>query len=159
MRNQRPHFHLRRTRDPHLPFAMALILTASGVSGGCGPPEPPPARTPVQGEAFALVREHFTPLFPTVALQEPPVRWWTTPCPGTTRSAVVLGERCYAGLLMRPDAVDVAWRGTIGESAYSHELMHFFLQRHQNDSDPLHERTSAWEVVQQADTLMQSRGL
>lgn len=130
-------------------FVLSLNLAA------CGREPPETMKMPVQGEAFALLRERFGSLFPAHVLVEPEVRWWTDLCPGTERTAVLIGSRCYAGLYYREVGVDVAWRGSIGESAYSHELMHYFLDKSGAGSDPLHQRAACWQLVEQTDLLLQ----
>jgi hypothetical protein len=133
----------------------ALVLSLNLAACGREPPGTM-TRMPVQGEAFALVRERFGALFPPEVLIEPEVRWWTDLCPGTERTAVRIGSRCYAGLYYRDEGVDVAWRGSIGESAYSHELMHYFLDKSGAGSDPLHQRPGCWQLVEQTDLLLQT---
>lgn len=130
-----------------------------GLVGGCG--GPPVSRMPVQEQAFALVAARFAPQLglPGGALEEPAVRWWTTLCPGTELSAVIRGRRCYAGLYYRGDAVDVAWRGSFGTSAYAHELMHYFLGLRFGDSDGAHAQDAAWAVVRGVDEDLQAQGL
>ena len=114
---------------------------------------------PAQTQAFALVGAELATLFPGKSLAEPEVQWWTDKCPGSERSAVILGSSCYSGLYYRAGAIDVAWRGKFGESAYTHELMHYFLDQHFGDSDPQHQRTSAWAVVNHADEHLQRAGM
>lgn len=130
-----------------------------GVVGvGCGGEEPR-VRMPAQSDAFLLLRERLLPVLPAEVLVEPDVRWWTDPCPGTARSAVVLGDRCFSGIYYRADGIDVAWRGSIGESAYSHELLHYFLDHSGQDSDPLHAREDLWPRINAIDTALQEQGM
>ncbi|MDW8282645.1 MAG: hypothetical protein RMK29_13110 [Myxococcales bacterium] len=136
------------------PGALLVVLLCGS---GCGPEER--ARMPAQQEAFAVVRQELGRLFAEEMLHEPDVRWWTEPCPGTQISAVVLGPRCYAGLYYRPGGVDVAWRGSIGQSAYAHELMHYFLDQAGLGSDPGHARTAYWQLVERIDLQLQQQGL
>lgn len=134
------------------PFIVMLLTFVR-----CGDIEHP--KMPVQSEAFAVVRQHFGMLFAGRAMTEPDVHWWTTNCPGTETTAVVLGQTCYAGIYYRQQGVDVAWRGTFSESAYTHELMHYFLHEFNSGSDPLHQQAIPWQVVREADASLQGRGL
>src|SRR5579883_1459106 len=108
-------------KDRYIPTS---ILILSFFLACCGRTPSPPR--PGQAQAFALVREQFAAVFPGAELHEPEVYWWDVPCPGTDTTAVVLAGTCFPGIYRRPGA-DVAWRGSIGHSAYSHELMHAFL--------------------------------
>lgn len=119
---------------------------------------------PVQDQAFGLVVARFAPQMSVggaggAALTEPLVFWWTTPCPGTNVSAVIRGPRCYSGLYEHEGAVDVAWRGSFGQSAYAHELMHYFLEQQFGDSDAAHQQEARWSLVQETDLELQAQGL
>lgn len=137
-----------------------VSLVWAALLGGCE--GPPVSRMPAQTQAFEVVAAHLGPRLPAMQqagrLTEPPVHWWVTPCPGTEQSAVLLGPRCYAGLFYRGDAIDVAWRGSFGESAYGHEVLHYLLGQ-DGDSDPDHQRLELWDAVQAADLALQERGL
>src|SRR5579872_6322343 len=125
-----------------------LLLASSLPLLHCGSPSPP---MPGQTGAFAVVHSRFAAAFPGRDLSEPDVRSWTADCPGTRESAVVLGGTCYSGQFYGGDAVEVAWRGSFGESAYSHELMHYFMDRFGGGSDPGHTQARFWDLVNQTD--------
>lgn len=133
------------------------LTTAAAALLGCGGGES--AKMPEQEAAFRLVQAALGEALPGERLEEPDVRWWTEPCPGTDTSAVVLGPRCYSGLYYRHGAVDVAWRGTIGQSAYTHELMHYFLDTSGRGSDAAHAQTELWRLVERIDTQLQDAGM
>lgn len=114
---------------------------------------------PVQDAAFALIQRDFASLFPDRVLVEPRVRWWTSVCPGTSTTAVVLGDRCYSGLFSARDRIDVAWRGTIGDSAYAHELMHYFMDQAGLGSDAAHVQVRYWQAANQATAHLQEEGM
>src|SRR5580658_3629935 len=93
----------------------SLALGFSLIFTGCGAPAPMPA----QSRAFSVVSRFFQPALQHLTLSEPQVQWWTTPCPGTDETAVIFGDTCYSGLFYGGSSVEVAWRGSIGHSAYS----------------------------------------
>lgn len=143
-------------------------LCGSGLSLiGCG--GSPSERMPVQAQAFQIVQTYFSAVLPAAPsadsddvkgeLKEPDVRWWKIPCPGSDRTAVIVGGNCYSGLFYRGAGIDVAWRGSFGHSAYTHELMHYFLFRTRNDADPLHQEKEMWDAVQSADRTLQDLDL
>lgn len=126
------------------------------------PVEGDPALRPRQAEAFLVVKRGLSSVFPDALLVEPIVNWWDKPCPSAkarTETAVVIGDRCYAGLGYRDGAVEVAWRGSFGQSAYTHELMHHYLKLSGKDPDPGHNQTAFWELVSKIDTMLQSMNL
>lgn len=137
-------------------FALLVVLLGAA---GCRQLKIDVLRQPLQNDAFAIVKERFAPLFPGLNLSEPQVRWWRELCPGTNQTAVLIGSKCFAGLNKDPGAIEVAWRGSVGKSAYAHELMHYFLKQAGRDSDPDHRQPEIWAVVNQTDTLLQERGL
>ena len=132
-------------------------MAFSTLAVGCGGGEEP--RMPEQGEAFSVVRAALEAALPGTPIEEPEVRWWTEPCPGTDTSAVVIGPLCYSGLYYRRAGVDVAWRGSIGASAYTHELMHYFLDAAGRGSDAGHGQTAYWDLVERIDLRLQHEGM
>ncbi len=150
--NQRQMFHTPR----RIPLGKGLLVASCLSVLGCGPPE---ARMPRQSQAFSMISEQFAQVLPKDILFEPDVHWWTDKCPGSDRSAVVLGQQCYSGLYYRKDAIDVAWRGDFGESAYAHELMHYFLDQVYGASDPLHLRVAEWASVNRTDVHLHLEGM
>jgi hypothetical protein len=140
-------------------LAASLLSLLTLAAPGCRQLKVDALRRPLQNEAFTLVKERFAPLFPGLNLIEPQVHWWHELCPGTTQTAVLIGSKCFAGLNKEPGAIEVAWRGSVGKSAYAHELMHYFLKQSGRDSDPDHLKAEIWAVVNQTDTLLQERGL
>lgn len=148
---------------------LVLAVAAAGllaVAGACHKgqvmdptPDTSTAPEPNQDSAFALVKQQFAGAFGGMNLVQPEVRWWSNICPNSTATAVILNGTCYAGIGYRPKAIDVAWRGTIGTSAYSHELMHYYLQSLQGDSDPQHAQLPMWELVAATDTMLQNQGM
>jgi hypothetical protein len=131
-------------------------LTAA-TAAACGGGER--ERMPAQGAAFSHLRPALEAAFPGTAIEEPDVRWWTGPCPGTDTTAVVLGRRCYAGLYYRRGGIDVAWRGSVGASAYTHELMHYFLDEAGRGRDAAHTETALWALVERIDAELQNQGM
>lgn len=144
---------------PRLPRLPRWFFLGMGVLSACALPRQIVRPMPGQGDAFALVRERFVTVLPAAVLVEPEVLWSTKLCPGKTETAVVIGTTCYAGLGYRDGAIDVAWRGSFGKSAYAHELMHFFLKKAGRDSDPAHNQTALWDLVNATDLAMQERSL
>jgi hypothetical protein len=143
-----------------LQWKQGISLAVASLAAGCGEGGEL-VRMPAQGTAFQVVRaalEEALPL-PGRPMVEPEVRWWTETCPGTDTSAVVFGPRCYAGLYYRRAGVDVAWRGSIGTSAYTHELMHYFLDAAGLGSDAAHAQKAYWELVERIDLRLQEEGL
>ena len=141
-----------RTRRGGVSIISGLLGLAAAACGEApGPPRPG------QAAAFEVVARHFAGAFPGRTLAQPEVAWWTTDCPGTSLSAVILDHTCYSGLFYRTDGVDVAWRGSFGLSAYAHELMHYFLLQAEGTSDPEHLRVPMWELVNQTDTDLQDQ--
>src|SRR5262249_20662882 len=133
------------------------LLAVSSLAAACGGAEE--ARMRSQGAAFALVQAALSAALPGTAIEEPEGRWWTEPRPGTDTSAVVIRALWYSGLYCRRAAVDVAWRGSIGASAYTHELMHYFLDRAGRGSDAGHGQTQYWELVERIDLQLQREGM
>ena len=116
-------------------------------------------KLPQQDLAFSIVEKNFKEIFPMQVLEPPPVSWSTVYCPGTLKTAVVIDNECYAGIYRTPGEPQVAWRGSFGESAFSHELMHYYLKKFDGDEDANHQNQSAWQVVQKADGELQSMQL
>lgn len=107
---------------------------------------------PGQDEAFVYARARVheeTDLFVDDA--ETTVYWTNTLCPtaepGDTRTAVVYRGNCYAGVTFTCGEIYVADRGTIGASAYIHELGHCFLLWNGRNGDADHSEIWLWELL------------
>lgn len=86
----------------------------------------------------------------------PPVEWREDDC-GEPRKGARYAGVCYAGLYLRDDHALVAWRGSIHESSYAHELMHAF-QWQRGIEDPDHLRPE-WTLVNTANEQLAASGL
>jgi len=91
------------------------------------------------------------------------IGWTTTLClsevSGDYKTAVIYRDVCYAGLTFNIDDIYVAWRGTLGESAFAHELGHIFKIKLGIDPDGQHLDTTFWNAMEAASFELQLEGL
>lgn len=88
----------------------------------------------------------------------PPAQWAMTLCPGYSRTAVIRAGVCYDGLTTLSD-MSVAWRGSIGQSAYSHEAAHWMLLATGQDPDVDHRDAGLWALTRELAVRLQGEGL
>lgn len=88
----------------------------------------------------------------------PPAQWSMTLCPGYRRTAVIRLGTCYDGYTTLSD-MSVAWRGSIGASAYSHEAAHWMLLATGQDPDADHRDVGLWALARELAVRLQREGL
>jgi len=88
----------------------------------------------------------------------PPAQWSMTLCPGYRRTAVIRLGTCYDGYTTLSD-MSVAWRGSIGASAYSHEAAHWMLLATGQDPDADHRDAGLWALARELAVRLQEEGL
>ena len=88
----------------------------------------------------------------------PPADWSMTLCPGYQRTAVIRFGTCYDGYTTLSD-MSVAWRGSIGASAYSHEAAHWMLLATGQDIDADHRDVALWSLARELAVRLQEEGL
>jgi hypothetical protein len=91
------------------------------------------------------------------------VYWTTTLCwsedAQAYKTAVIYRDICYNGLTFDVDEVYVAWRGSMGESAFAHELGHAYRIDLGWDPDGQHLDISWWEAMDAAAFELRLEGL
>lgn len=89
------------------------------------------------------------------------IYWTTTKCPdddsGLTAVVDSRNNKCYHGLTFSCREIYVAWRGTIGRSAYAHELGHCYRLVLGMGGDGKHEDTSWWKMMQEINSEVRNR--
>jgi hypothetical protein len=88
----------------------------------------------------------------------PPADWSMALCPGYQRTAVIRLGTCYDGYTTLSD-MSVAWRGSIGASAYSHEAAHWMLLATGQDIDADHRDVGLWALTRELAIRLQEEGL
>jgi hypothetical protein len=107
---------------------------------------------PHQQEAWQIVSSAYGITVPPIVI------WWEERCPGTEKTAVVYSGTCFSGFFQPKNSVHVAWRGSINESAYAHELMHYALYFAGLGADPDHRISERWELSNKTNQMLADLG-
>jgi hypothetical protein len=125
------------------------LLAATIVLLSCG--VPPTSMIAGEPRAAAIVGS-------ALNVNLPPAQWSMTLCPGYRRTAVIRLGTCYDGYTTLSD-MSVAWRGSIGASAYSHEAAHWMLLATGQDIDADHRDVGLWALARELAVRLQEEGL
>jgi hypothetical protein len=95
------------------------------------------------------------------ALRGVSIEWWDKIAPGpftgNLNTVVVYNGRIYSGLNIGKEC-KVAWRGAFSRSALAHELLHVINYSLNNELDPYHLNKELWELEEEFNAIIRSRG-